>query len=1600
MGQGRNENGFGGDIDHKREETTAYEYLCHLEEARAWISECIGEQLPAASHLEDNFRNGVYFAKLGHYIAPSIVIASKIFDPSQERWRQSGLHFKHTENINYFLQAANHVGLPNIFLPETTDIYDRKNMPRAVFCIHALSLIMYNEGKAPQLPDLYGRVQFTDAEINTMQEELNRTGVELPQFRKLGGMLGSDGQHSDRDQMDALFQALYEGSERRDLEFVMSILTNKLTRLADVVTENARHYMVVLHSEARSLGRPFRQREIQGLLSRTNLLVCLEKVKSHVLAEDASALLLALRDKTLGLLHLVDAGNAELYLTNLMDIVDDLDENEVLKTQDIKEAVVSANLLGKERNSMEHAINAVNDALRFGDCSRIVGALTHPALRLQQVEPAADLLYYTELGYIQRESGTDLTYDGICKPVAFLNLVAKVGIAGLAGDERGVAEGLRQPDLYLQEMQNALMEEYSREVIKESRRTRQLIPHPDLQDIIERVNEQSTTSVDRIRTIEGVNRAVLDDGHGLKEALELLGFTISRREEVRCFQELITIKANRSQMEGGDMELWLEDIQEAVTTVTRLTDEAVSVAGALRGINSAVEYRDINGVLSYLANNWQLFGLRNRPDRRKAEEILKGLERRLVGKQNGNHSWVTHYFQDGSRVYIEVEGGRISWIEPNLKGSSRVLSTEEILESVLELEGGYSKHLDNLITKLQARIRGFLVRRALFDKLDWWDRHTTQIILIQALWRGKQTRRKVVHQLESDIRRRTSALNYLHSIGDLKKFEKQVVTIQRAWRAKKLRNQWKNLVDTGMADLATVVKHLHLLDVRVEDAGEELEVARARGELTKLMRKNETLEEEVESMDKKIGLLVQNRISVQDVIQDKKKGLTLGRGRTGSSGGSQQTGTCRGLKALKKESQDRLKAYQQLFYLLQTDPEYIARLMFAVPQVKTKFLETLIFTLYNYGGNQREEYLLIKLFKAALQKEIETKVQSLDDIVKNTPLVLKFVVSYNRNGRGGYQLRQLLGPLLKRVLEDKSVKINVSAIEVYKLWVNQTEIDTGEPSGLPYDVSLETALGYEEVQKRLEKSISILKKVSTMFLSTITNSVPRLPYGILYIAKVLYGCLAARFPESKEKDILKVVGNLIYYKFINPVIVSPDRFDMLEKRKDETLSNEQRRNLAHVAKILQFASSKIGFGHESPHLECMNPFIVESHEKFKLFFARCCQVAEPETFFNIDQYTEAALIAKPNIYLSLSELHETHQLLLDHQQSVITHSGDPLLPLLSSLGPPSLSALLGAAEGDCSSLSALGQTEVCLILNPVNEGNLRKDMSDTDRLWVKTKQLLLAILPAASISDKQSLIGLLKSRTTYDQETEYNRILDDRESEAAASKHHDLEIFDIFSDEEGRLPLEDAKRLVLKNLRILETLGYTSSKTGCQSIITDIAKDILNQREHRVNRRRELVRLRRTRAGLVTKQQYMLDQLEQYRQYTNQCLANLNRAGTNKRVHFSTLQGGEKERKLRSKAAVKYSATKLYDKGVLYTIEGLPANQLKNVMFIFTPLEKDGTFQVAARFMGVDMENVTLDIQDLLKLQYEGVAVTGMFGKAKINVNLLLHLLNTKFYGK
>ena len=62
-------------------------------------------------------------------------------------------------------------------------------------------------------------------------------------------------------------------------------------------------------------------------------------------------------------------------------------------------------------------------------------------------------------------------------------------------------------------------------------------------------------------------------------------------------------------------------------------------------------------------------------------------------------------------------------------------------------------------------------------------------------------------------------------------------------------------------------------------------------------------------------------------------------------------------------------------------------------------------------------------------------------------LIKQFVILlflHNRGAKGQSSLRELLQPLVKSVLEDKNVNININPVDVYKAWISQTETETGE----------------------------------------------------------------------------------------------------------------------------------------------------------------------------------------------------------------------------------------------------------------------------------------------------------------------------------------------------------------------------------------------------------------------------------------------------------------------------------------------------------------------------------------------------------------------------
>lgn len=116
-------------MDTQRHLLQAYEYLCHCGEAKQWMEACAQESLGAVVDMENEMRDGVFLAKVARSFEPQLV--PRIFTHPK-------LQYRHTDNVNYFFRFVHHIGLPVFFHFELTDLYEKKNFPKVVYCIHAL----------------------------------------------------------------------------------------------------------------------------------------------------------------------------------------------------------------------------------------------------------------------------------------------------------------------------------------------------------------------------------------------------------------------------------------------------------------------------------------------------------------------------------------------------------------------------------------------------------------------------------------------------------------------------------------------------------------------------------------------------------------------------------------------------------------------------------------------------------------------------------------------------------------------------------------------------------------------------------------------------------------------------------------------------------------------------------------------------------------------------------------------------------------------------------------------------------------------------------------------------------------------------------------------------------------------------------------------------------------------------------------------------------------------------------------------------------------------------------------------------------------------
>lgn len=77
------------------------------------------------------------------------------------------------------------------------------------------------------------------------------------------------------------------------------------------------------------------------------------------------------------------------------------------------------------------------------------------------------------------------------------------------------------------------------------------------------------------------------------------------------------------------------------------------------------------------------------------------------------------------------------------------------------------------------------------------------------------------------------------------------------------------------------------------------------------------------------------------------------------------------------------------------------------------------------------------------------------------------------------------------------------------------------------------------------------------------------------------------------------MGNLVYYRYMNPAIVAPDGFDVVDRSAGSALQPEQRHILGSIARMLQHAAANKHFHGDGYHVHALNQYITQTHGRFR-----------------------------------------------------------------------------------------------------------------------------------------------------------------------------------------------------------------------------------------------------------------------------------------------------------------------------------------------------------------------------------------------------------------
>lgn len=245
-------------------------------------------------------------------------------------------------------------------------------------------------------------------------------------------------------------------------------------------------------------------------------------------------------------------------------------------------------------------------------------------------------------------------------------------------------------------------------------------------------------SLSVLYVLNEVNDAVrMDDAYKLMSALN--DEKLNLRNSLYADNSLLYLRYLKVVMKKkGEGELWLEDIQNIISEIAEETHQVQAVCNVLTKVNLAVLQIDSTGLVAALENaDFEIIG-----DRDVNRNLFETFVEYFESKNSKNMCpWIVHHTKSGKTVYINIELNSYSWDTPkDFQPHSRYLSMKDIRtlirkSNATNIELKKRKELE-LIIKLQARIRGFLVRNKIKDRKNFFKSVNVEIIKIQAWWRS------------------------------------------------------------------------------------------------------------------------------------------------------------------------------------------------------------------------------------------------------------------------------------------------------------------------------------------------------------------------------------------------------------------------------------------------------------------------------------------------------------------------------------------------------------------------------------------------------------------------------------------------------------------------------------------------------------------------------------------------------------------------------------------------------------------------------------------------------------------------------------------------